>query len=65
MTLQELIKKLTRVEVIAKLINKIGYIGIGMFLAAILEYGKNVYTVLGLMFAVCIVITTHIYKFEN
>lgn len=45
---------------VCKLFNKCGYVGVGMFLAAMLEYGITTYTVLGLILGIVLVILAHL-----
>lgn len=45
---------------IMKLGNKFGYIGIGMFFAAMMAYGINTTTVFGMVLSILLVIGTYL-----
>lgn len=39
---------------------RIGYIGLGIFICAAVEYGVNIWTMLGIFAPICIVILTRV-----
>ena len=52
-------------KLIVSIFGKFGYIGFGMFLAALFEYGANKWTVLGLILASLIIAITELGKDEK